>query len=1196
MITNRNQSFCCFCVLELTFDEFRVEESLISPDECDRDYLEISDAIRASGGSSPNPPIKYCGRFTGIKLIDIDVLKRIAFHSDETNRDIGYSIHVRQEPCKFPNPSTPSSRTTVFPTYSPSTKDTTDLPTYSSTAKRPVPEFPDYDGSGFEDASLINLRTSNVDITKELFENEEQGLIIQSENVTNNIVENQLSLEDVIDISSINSTPEDVTLLYELNKSDTIQESEKTSKVSSKLKKQLQEKDAIETATTINLEQEFLTNHMTSTAIIDTEANVVQEDGRKSNISNKLLDTLSDIRKVVNVSNESNVNVLGNKISELSDHLKCSEVIHLSSESRNISSPNFPSSYPENIECVYAIMYLPDETCGIQITYNKFSLSCFSGDYLEIENERICGNQRGTKLYATNGKGLTLIRFSSDDNITDDGFDLEIGPVYCEGKESLVVKEKFLEKTIPLPSGEYFPAENSLLGSAQHLDKLISKPENALEDAIEEENSDHFLDVTSPFHPDLPSIIDRENNTIVLPGKVQEVVELISNEKDGNIGIFQDNAGEEKQLSMNLPSKAEEVSGNLVKFEPPFTPSPKSLPPLNGKDLDGPSRNPLTIDINNKNPFLLSASEGKDNFQPAHHTQLPKSIRQNVNPTNALNLPQRKPLDTYGSPFGPTLVNDPQILTPQPNPIPQIVAPNLIPQIITPNQKPNRIPQIITPNQKPSSTIFDSYGAPLAPSLKPLPQNIQPNRPHVSENIQPHQTKRPRRPQYTDSYGIPFGPPVTRIPPLLSQAALNNQPLPRPQNIRPNHAPTPQHQNIIHHHSGSHPSRPSFIDGYAAPLAPPLTSSSQYIHPNPSPRPTITPHHPHPIPQNIEPTRPISPIPQNIDHHRHPRPPQPKPSYSRPSEPIPQNIDPNRPIKPIPQNIDHHQHPRPPHPPHPKPSYHPKPIPQDIRPSQTITPIPQNIEHHYHQKPQYYTNPKPSYDSNKSRTPRFLETIGDIFNAKAQFTRYVLRGKAQAISSFFSLFKPPVIPRRPNTKPSNHHKPSYNLPSYRPPLSQQRSYDELNDTNLNHFKSDNLISLTRFPNHIVESDFDDPCQLFKWSERHHKKEILFLQSPNYPKEYNNSLNCLARIQATKDICFLKLKFLDFILEDSLYCQNDYLLVENPRGNEEPQRMCGQHSGEELVLKNRGNFWKFEFKTDSSGIQRGFKISVNFIPC
>ena len=142
-----------------------------------------------------------------------------------------------------------------------------------------------------------------------------------------------------------------------------------------------------------------------------------------------------------------------------------------------------------------------------------------------------------------------------------------------------------------------------------------------------------------------------------------------------------------------------------------------------------------------------------------------------------------------------------------------------------------------------------------------------------------------------------------------------------------------------------------------------------------------------------------------------------------------------------------------------------------------------------------------------------------------------------------------------------------------------------------------MVSLTKFPNHIVESNFNDPCQLFNWSERtHQKNEILFLQSPNYPKEYNNSLNCSATIQAAKDICFLELKFLDFILEDSLYCQHDYLLVESLRGNEEPQKMCGQHSGEKLVLKNRGKFWKFELKTDSSGIQRGFKIYGNFSPC
>lgn len=94
------------CFLELRFDEFRLEPSAVS-DECANDYLEISD------DNELREPRRYCGVFTGIRLIEIEGIKRFRFHSNENNNDVGYSIFVRQIPCDEPISSSESpGRTT----------------------------------------------------------------------------------------------------------------------------------------------------------------------------------------------------------------------------------------------------------------------------------------------------------------------------------------------------------------------------------------------------------------------------------------------------------------------------------------------------------------------------------------------------------------------------------------------------------------------------------------------------------------------------------------------------------------------------------------------------------------------------------------------------------------------------------------------------------------------------------------------------------------------------------------------------------------------------------------------------------------------------------------------------------------------------------------------------------------------------
>lgn len=63
------------CALELRFDEFRVQPSAVI-DECVNDYLEVTDE------NSLVAPMRYCGFFTGIRLLEVSLSCRAALPID----------------------------------------------------------------------------------------------------------------------------------------------------------------------------------------------------------------------------------------------------------------------------------------------------------------------------------------------------------------------------------------------------------------------------------------------------------------------------------------------------------------------------------------------------------------------------------------------------------------------------------------------------------------------------------------------------------------------------------------------------------------------------------------------------------------------------------------------------------------------------------------------------------------------------------------------------------------------------------------------------------------------------------------------------------------------------------------------------------------------------------------------------------
>ena len=1240
--------------LELTFDEFRVEESSLSPDDCDHDYLEISDEIRADG-SSQNSPIRFCGTFTGIKLIDINNLKKIVFHTDNTNNDIGYSIHVRQVPCEFPNPSTPSVRsTTDFPIYSPSSRipdiphyskmthyPTTehfpiyssstyhpDLPSYTPSSNRPifptpeyedVPEFPDYGGSGDFDGFLVADLRDVTEKERNKFHGKSENFIpaaVLTSHVSSEIPENLINEKSgIVDFDSGNSFDDESvedSKSYEVSNSTESKDSvafiadvnvafkgvKNNLKIDSFDSKESLDPEIMSTESAPNLlntEENILSNIETTEKLEDAATTIKSPEEVEDHIGvgdfsisvveynyldNSDYDDNSEYFEVADKnfeelessphkSNSSELIIsletldegllntkINSSISNSHGKESCSKDILLHKSTR-IKSPNYPMTYPNDIQCQYKILYDQEEVCGIQITYDYFSVICLSGDYLVIQDQKICGIEKGTKLYPANKEGLTLIQFVSDNVTTGNGFDIEIDKILCE--DQTVSKEKNLQPAF----NEYFPPENSLISGeklAQSIPQLQSNIAN-------------------------PDLLQSEN--------INDIQELL--------GEDQSEIDNNKQAQVSDEKKEEEFLGLTIASSNPLIPSAKVHPlASNSQDVEGqilPLRNPTApavlsnqlLDHTGTNLIKdgVESSQLVDSYgrplgqrlpiQPERNPVVNHQLwlhNNNLTPHEGQRSPNSRPFDNYISPLGtvtPTISNQLYYTQPHPNP--------LLP--ITPHNQHN-IPH---QNQRPPhnghlATYGSSLHRPISPNSKYVHPNPTPRPPAIPNNLhfhQHHQEPRPPHPTPSQGYGAPLGRPISP-----ASQDIHFHPTPRLPS-------TPINQHVSHHHQEPRPPHPGPSGGYGAPLARPVSPTLQYIHPHPSPRPPAVPnnHHQNPIPSlkrpnlhpNPAPRPPAIPNHQHFPHQHHDSaPPYQSPSHGyvaplgRPISHNSQYIHPNpMPRPPVIPNIQHfpqqNQEPRPPHPgpPHPKPTYK------------------QNNQH----------KRKPSYNNHtKFRTPRFLDTWNQIFNIKAQVARDVINAKAQVVNNFVNFLRSPFPNTKDQNKPSYHqHRPLYLPPSQgygapRPPLS--RSFeDEINaieTQKLGH----NVSSLSS--RNLIES-FEDPCYLFNGNG----KGYLFLQSPNYPEDYNNSFNCSVNIKATKEICHIKLKLFDFILEESMFCNEDFLLVENSEVTE-PQRMCGQHSGEEIILKNSGHGLKIQFKTDSSGTTRGFHIGTNFIYC
>ncbi|XP_059084293.1 uncharacterized protein LOC131881452 isoform X2 [Tigriopus californicus] len=188
---------------------------------------------------------------------------------------------------------------------------------------------------------------------------------------------------------------------------------------------------------------------------------------------------------------------------------------------------------------------------------------------------------------------------------------------------------------------------------------------------------------------------------------------------------------------------------------------------------------------------------------------------------------------------------------------------------------------------------------------------------------------------------------------------------------------------------------------------------------------------------------------------------------------------------------------------------------------------------------------------------------------------------------------PALSPGGSNHFPSHESNPSYtnpSLPTARPPFNRSQLVEKDIGTKLqNEVLTSYDVPIIPGTSNNVGPGFEVPSKPIVNCGTTTQENEFILQSPGYPKDYQNLVDCYFEVIPAPNSCFLHLSLIDFIVEESLGCVEDYLELDGTR-------VCGQQSGKEVVLSLRQNSWKIPFKSDSRGTCRGFQIAGRQVSC
>lgn len=102
----------------------------------------------------------------------------------------------------------------------------------------------------------------------------------------------------------------------------------------------------------------------------------------------------------------------------------------------------------------------------------------------------------------------------------------------------------------------------------------------------------------------------------------------------------------------------------------------------------------------------------------------------------------------------------------------------------------------------------------------------------------------------------------------------------------------------------------------------------------------------------------------------------------------------------------------------------------------------------------------------------------------------------------------------------------------------------------------------------------------------------YIQSPNYPLSYYNNAYCSWEIRPAQPNYLLELTFISINLENEDSCAYDRIIVYEEGFELAGASFCGRYfSVQRFFSQHRGNFVKLVFKTDSSNVFDGFRVSV-----
>ena len=105
-------------------------------------------------------------------------------------------------------------------------------------------------------------------------------------------------------------------------------------------------------------------------------------------------------------------------------------------------------------------------------------------------------------------------------------------------------------------------------------------------------------------------------------------------------------------------------------------------------------------------------------------------------------------------------------------------------------------------------------------------------------------------------------------------------------------------------------------------------------------------------------------------------------------------------------------------------------------------------------------------------------------------------------------------------------------------------------------------------------------------ENRHTEMNFDFQSPNFPGNYSNNLDCVHYVvRASEEVCGLELRFLSFNLEPSEGCAYDFLAVDG-------EAFCGRlPPGSRNIFRFTEEVKSISFQTDAKGTAGGFSIKA-----